>query len=142
MTVRWMVAMAVVLAVAGCMDPEYPLWNPDEATTTGPGGRPLANPGQPQRNPTLDYGTRQWQGGQPMTYQQTPSSPAADPGTGNPVLAPADPNNPYSASGGGYTRQGTTIIGPHGETHSVVGSTVFGPTGRPCSVVGNSLFCN
>jgi hypothetical protein len=144
MTIRWMAAAVVLLGLAGCMDPHYPLWNPDAAAATGPAGRPLDDPGRAPRNPTLDYGSRIWQGGQPQVYQPTPGSPAVDanPNPGNQVLSPADPYSPYSASGGGYTRQGTTIIGPHGENHSIVGSTVFGPTGRACSVVGSSLFCN
>jgi hypothetical protein len=139
-----MVVAIVLLGLTGCADPHYPLWNPDRAAGTGPGGQPLADPGRPPRNATLDYGSRTWQGGQPQIYQPTPDSPALDtsPNTGSQVLSPANPYSPYSASGGGYTRQGTTIIGPHGENHSIVGSTVFGPSGRACSVVGSSLFCN
>jgi hypothetical protein len=142
MTARWVAAMAVALALAGCA-PDYPLWTGDEASTApGPSGVPLTTPGQPAVRPTLDYGSRRWQGGEPEAYQPPPGSPAVT-GTGdNPVLAPRDPNNPYSAMGGGYTRQGTTIIGPTGDTNSIVGSTVFGPNGRTCSVVGQSLFCN
>jgi hypothetical protein len=146
MTVRWMAPIALLLALAGCVDPEYPLWNPDQdatgSSTTGPGGQPLTTPGQPQKRPTLDYGSRRWLGGEPTTYQRPAGSPAVEGTDSNPVLAPRDPNNPYSASGGGYTRQGTTIIGPTGDSYSIVGSTVFGPNGRPCSVVGTSLFCN
>lgn len=146
MIVRWIAAAVVLIGLAGCMDPEYPLWNPDASAATGPGGQPLADPGRPARNPRLDYGSRLWQGGQPQVYEPTPAAPGVDananPGTGNQVLSPGNPYNPYTASGGGYTRHGTTIIGPHGETNSIVGSTVFGPTGRACSVVGSSLFCN
>lgn len=106
-------------------------------------GRPAPEHPRPAANrPTLDYGSRRWLGGEPKTYQSPAGSSAVEGTDSNPVLAPRDPNNPYSASGGGYTRQGTTIIGPTGDSHSIVGSTVFGPGGRPCSVVGNSLFCN
>jgi hypothetical protein len=59
----------------------------------------------------------------------------------NDVLAPRDTNKPYSADGGGYQRQGTTIIGPSGETYNRVGSSIIGPGGRPCSVVGSSVMC-
>ena len=146
MTVRWMAPIALLLTIAGCTDPQYPLWNPDQDATgtsaTGPGGQPLNTPGQPPNRPTLDYGSRRWLGGEPKTYQSPAGSSAVEGTDSNPVLAPRDQNNPYSASGGGYTRQGTTIIGPTGDSHSIVGSTVFGPGGRPCSVVGNSLFCN
>jgi hypothetical protein len=142
MTVRWMLAAILALGLAGCVDPHYALWNPDDAAAAGPGGQPLSDPGQPARNPNLDYGSRHWQGGQPQLYQPSPAAPTLDSSPGNQVLSPGDPYNPYTASGGGYTRQGTTIIGPHGENHSIVGSTVFGPTGRACSVVGSSLFCN
>jgi hypothetical protein len=132
-------AAAVLLALGGCFDAHYPLWTPVENSAASPGGAPLANPGTPPYRPTLDYGNRRWEGGEPSIYQAPPGAAATD---ANPVLAPRDPNNPYTAVGGGYTRQGTTIIGPTGETNSLVGSTVFGPSGRPCAVVGKSLFCN
>ena len=139
MSLRWIAAAAALLTLAGCADPGYPLWTPQENASTGPNGQRLANPGAPRDRPTLDYGNRRWQGGEPSIYQ-VPPGPAAT--GGNQVLAPSDPNNPYSALGGGYQRQGTTIIGPTGDQHSIVGSTVFGPSGRACSVVGSSLFCN
>ncbi|HEX7008027.1 MAG TPA: hypothetical protein VF274_12865 [Alphaproteobacteria bacterium] len=139
MAARWLAAMAAALILAGCA-PDYPLWTPDG--TSGPSGQPLANPGDPPNRPTLDYGSRRWLGGEPDVYAPPPDSAAtAGPG-GSAVLAPRDPTDPYTASGGGYTRHGTTIIGPGGESHSIVGSTVFGPDGKPCSVVGSSLFCN
>ncbi|MGE5145253.1 MAG: hypothetical protein ACM3N5_00815 [Candidatus Eiseniibacteriota bacterium] len=139
MSLRWIAVAAAFLALAGCVDHDYPLWTPVENENVVPGGPPLANPGTPPNRPTLDYGDRRWQGGEPSVYQP-PQGQAAP--SGNQVLAPTDPNSPYSAMGGGYQRQGTTIIGPTGDTHSIVGSTVFGPTGRACSVVGQSLFCN
>jgi hypothetical protein len=142
MTARWLAVIATALILAGCA-PDYPLWNPDEAgSATGPGGQPLANPGDPQNRPTLDYGSRRWQGGEPQVYVPPPGSAATAGTGGNPVLAPRDPNDPYSAMGGGYMRQGRTIIGPNGETSSIVGSSVIGPNGQACSVVGGSLFCN
>lgn len=138
MIARWLAAIATALVLAGCAA-DYPLWTPDGATAAGPSGQPLANPGDPKRRPNLDYGSRRWLGGEPEVYRAPPGAPVGD---GNVVLAPRDPNDPYTAMGGGYTRQGTTVIGPKGETNSIVGSTVFGPDGRPCSVVGSSLFCN
>jgi len=59
----------------------------------------------------------------------------------NDVIAPRDPNRPYSADGFGYQRQGTTIVGPQGETYNRVGSSIIGPGGRACTAVGNSIVC-
>ena len=139
MTAPWLAAIATAVLVAGCA-PDYPLWTPDETAAHGPSGQPLANPGDPTSRPTLDYGSRRWLGGEPDVYRAPPGAPAR--AGGNVVLAPRDPNDPYTAMGGGYTRQGTTIVGPKGEMNSIVGSTVFGPNGQTCSVVGSSLFCN
>ena len=138
MFLRLTVAALAFLALAGCTDPSYPLWTPVE-NPSGPSGVPLTRAGTPPYRPTLDYGNRRWEGGEPSIYQ-SPPGPATS--GGNQVLAPGDTNDPYSAMGGGYQRQGTTIIGPTGDQHNIVGSTVFGPSGRACSVVGQSLFCN
>ncbi len=59
----------------------------------------------------------------------------------NDVIAPRDPNRPYSADGFGYQRQGTTIVGPQGDTYNRVGSSIIGPGGKACSAVGNSIVC-
>jgi hypothetical protein len=77
----------------------------------------------------------------PQVVMPTALPPPQVVGQGNNVIAPRDPSRPYSADGFGYQRQGTTIVGPQGETYNRVGSSIIGPGGRACSAVGNSIMC-
>jgi hypothetical protein len=78
----------------------------------------------------------------PQVVQPTAPPPVVSNLPRNDVLTPQNPLAPYSAGGAGYQRQGTTIVGPTGNTYNKVGSSIIGPGGRACSAVGNSLFCN
>lgn len=158
---RGIAILAFGLALAGCATKSDPLWpGPDWLSShTGSSAAPEADAGRSDVGAVGDDATRvprdrTRRGSSTPPDQLTPPEqrrpqvvqPTAPPvpqqvEPRNDVLAPRDPYKPYSADGGGYQRQGNTIVGPTGETYNRVGSSLIGPGGRACSVVGSSVMC-